>query len=566
MKILILDAHSNASLAVLQSLGNAGYETYLAGTSPDVVSWSSRYPRDRFIYTDPFQDKQAFKDWIGHLQQEHQFDYIIPVTDATLYPLMELRREGQFNQELILPSEESFDWIFDKGKTLELADQLNVHYPKSTLVNASNWDSHPEMRFPIFLKPVRSKVWEGNQGAELAPKLVHNQEALNEQMQRFLPLGDVLIQEYAQGDGVGIEVLCNHGEILLSFAHKRIHEYPLTGGGSTYRQSIKMPENLLEASQKLLRQIKWHGVAMVEFKMNNEAYWLMEINGRFWGSLPLAIYAGVDFPKALIEMLSGNLPVPNASYRINVYARKLRGDFAWFKSNLKANKNDPFLMTQNPLTSFFQGFRIFFGKECWDHASLKDPWPIIKECTQLLSRELSIIINKVLMKMILRQARKKSIDALKNTPIQRILVLCYGNICRSPFVEYYLKKLLNDGSPYEIKSSGFYPVPLRTSPSSIVDIAGEKGINLKHHRSTVINEDLIDWADIIIIMDLKNWQLLKEYKQSALEKTIWLGAFNNTAKIELEDPYQKPKDKMERIIEELRFASEKFAALLQERK
>src|SRR4030095_221723 len=111
------------------------------------------------------------------------------------------------------------------------------------------------------------------------------------------------VRRGVRGGGVGVEMLVDRGEVVLSFAHERIHELPLTGGGSTYRRAIAMPDALLEDSQKLMRALGWHGVAMVEYRAHNGDHWLMEINGRFWGSLPLAAYAGVDFPKALAELL-----------------------------------------------------------------------------------------------------------------------------------------------------------------------------------------------------------------------------------------------------------------------
>src|SRR6185503_13112360 len=88
---------------------------------------------------------------------------------------------------------------------------------------------------------------------------------------------------------------------------RRIREKPPSGGVSVYCESIAIPQDLEASSGLLLNRLGWNGVAMVEFKLDREAgkAYLMEINGRFWGSLQLAVDAGVDFPRLLVEAALG---------------------------------------------------------------------------------------------------------------------------------------------------------------------------------------------------------------------------------------------------------------------
>ena len=95
------------------------------------------------------------------------------------------------------------------------------------------------------------------------------------------------------------------------------------------RESIALPKDMVEATLKLLQRVKWHGVAMVEFKVEKSSRrpLLMEINGRFWGSLQLALDAGVNFPLLLLNMAMGNpATLPENGYRIGVKSRWLLGD------------------------------------------------------------------------------------------------------------------------------------------------------------------------------------------------------------------------------------------------
>ncbi len=372
-KLLILDAHSDAALACVQSLGRAGeYEIHLGGSRRDCPAFASRYVAQPYFYPDPQRDCTAFENWLRALDAVEHFDFILPVTDATILPANALRE--QLRGQVIRPPAEVLPWAFSKDRTVVLAEQVGVPVPVGRTVHRLK-DAQPCRDFPLYLKPVASKVWLGEQGCSLNACMVQSRKELEEELERMLPYGPVLVQEYFAGYGVGIEVLCDQGQIVMAFAHRREHEFPLTGGRSTYRVSIPMPEPLLEASRRLLKAAGWHGVAMVEFKQRGDEFRLMEINGRFWGSLPLAIAAGADFPRALLELYrDGSRPV-NTDYRSGLYARNLMSDLSWLVHNQLAPRNDPRLLTRPRLRSALEPLRVLVGREVWDHFARHDPGP-----------------------------------------------------------------------------------------------------------------------------------------------------------------------------------------------
>src|SRR3712207_1619892 len=98
----------------------------------------------------------------------------------------------------------------------------------------------------------------------------------------------VLLQEYYRGEALGVELLTERGRPLLAFQHRRLREVPITGGASSFRESVPLDLALLELSLRIMRALDWTGLAMVEFKVGAEGPKLMEVNGRVWGSLPLA--------------------------------------------------------------------------------------------------------------------------------------------------------------------------------------------------------------------------------------------------------------------------------------
>jgi predicted ATP-grasp superfamily ATP-dependent carboligase len=138
----------------------------------------------------------------------------------------------------------------------------------------------------------------------------------------------VLAQEFVEGTGVGYFALMHNGELRAEFAHRRIRDVRPTGSGSSVRESIHPDPGLREAALSILRALGWHGVAMVEFRVRADGTPVfLEVNGRFWNSLPLAVYAGADFPRLLARMVERDDVEQASSYQTGVRCRWLLGDF-----------------------------------------------------------------------------------------------------------------------------------------------------------------------------------------------------------------------------------------------
>jgi predicted ATP-grasp superfamily ATP-dependent carboligase len=133
----------------------------------------------------------------------------------------------------------------------------------------------------------------------------------------------LLLQQRIVGPGVGVFLLLWEGECRGVFAHRRILEKPPSGGVSVYREAIAAEPELVGRSRALMESFGWTGVAMVEFKVESATgqAFLMEVNGRFWGSLQLAIDAGVDFPILLAEAALGAPGGAVPKYRAGVRSR-----------------------------------------------------------------------------------------------------------------------------------------------------------------------------------------------------------------------------------------------------
>jgi protein-tyrosine-phosphatase/predicted ATP-grasp superfamily ATP-dependent carboligase len=552
MTVLVLDGHSRAALETLQSLGRAGVQVDLAAEGRDCLAMHSRYAARKL--QQPSQERTAgFHAWLRAKDQERNYALIVPATETSLLGLRLLDENDSLRRKAVIPSNEALDIALDKEKTWRLARQLGVPTPASVLLASPDEIGGAE-QFPVVLKPTHSKVMVAGELRTLAVAVVNNEAARQEQLRRWLPLTPVQQQQYVSGRGVGVEMLFCRGKKVWHFAHERVHEYPLSGGASSYRRSIVPPADMLEDAEKLLATLHWHGVAMVEFKMNAAGqYWLMEINPRLWGSLALSIDAGVDFPLGLLQIARGQQPTPQPAYKANYYTRDLRTDVDWLKSNLRADPQDPLLHTRSRSLSVLELLRPLTGRESWDHFD----WHDLRITRRVLARAvndqlrpaLRMLKNWRTQRHLVRRHRSllQSL-AMKGSP-KKIVFLCYGNICRSPLAARLAEQRLNG---IAIESAGFHEHAGRACPEKMLRIGSSFGVDLSGHRSARVTREQLEHADMVVAMDLENLDRLRSEFPGIAARATLLGLFGNPHRAAISDPYLADESETREICEQVR--------------
>ena len=139
----------------------------------------------------------------------------------------------------------------------------------------------------------------------------------------------------------------------------------------------------------------------------------------------------------------------------------------------------------------------------------------------------------------------------------RILVVCHGNLCRSPAAELFLKRRLSLRR-FEISSGGLSHQENIPTPSDFVREARGFGLDLSGHRSRTVSPLLAEWADLILFMDRTNRDLLLDFGEGAVRKSAWLGAWD-FGPLEIPDPFGSTSTIMRQILERLSRASDALA-------
>ncbi|MES9969204.1 MAG: ATP-grasp domain-containing protein [Candidatus Thiodiazotropha sp.] len=333
-------------------MGSKGYNVYVGERREKSLAASSKYCYQSVLYPDPASDSKAFCKTIIEIVDKYDIDLVIPVTDICVFPISRMVKEGRLNCNVPIAKDATMRMAADKNALTKFALELGLSVPESQTIESKDSvsiDSY-KIPFPIVIKPSRSRVKVDDRWIFTSVKYANNKDELrtilNETVQEIFP---VILQERVHGNGVGAFYCYDNGRCIAKFSHRRIREKPPSGGVSVLRESVRIDPLIDKHSQLLLDNLKWHGVAMVEFKhdeVKNIPY-LMEINGRFWGSLQLAIDAGVDFPKILVDISQKQEISQVAEYELGVKTRWLWGDIdlllmLLFKSRYELNLPDDY--------------------------------------------------------------------------------------------------------------------------------------------------------------------------------------------------------------------------------
>ncbi len=335
--VLVTDAGRGSAVAFIRSLGRRGWRVTAADWDPGSPGFRSRYTTDRLLYPRPSQRPEAVVEAIRRAVESTGVDLVIPVTDEVGLPLADARSAFDGRTILALPEASALAATHDKAATVALADRLGVPTPLTRVVGPGDdaTEAAREIGYPVVIKPVASRAVldDGTIGA-YAVSYAADADDLRRRLSGSEAPGTVLLQRWLPGDGIGVELLMDHGRPIAAFQHRRLREVPPTGGASALRESVELDPALYEGAVAMLRELAWTGLAMVEFRRGNDGVGhLMEINGRVWGSLPLAVRSGMDFPGRLADLLVDGPPPPAAAvatdYRRGVRARNLRLELAW---------------------------------------------------------------------------------------------------------------------------------------------------------------------------------------------------------------------------------------------
>ena len=329
-RVLLLGIETQIGLTIIRELGRHGVEVHgVAQSAHALGAYSGFLARAHQRARSEAELIRQLRELTTQLAPCH----VMAISENDIN-LLNRSREALPGVKILVPASERMEAVLDKVTTQRIAESVRIPVPRSVEIT-----SIPDleaaivgMNFPLIVKwknPPRVQAQLARAGLQLDKVRYFGSTAeLRAYMQQFERIGEFpMIQEYCPGYGLGQFIFMHHGKAILRFQHRRIHEYPPEGGFSTLAEGLDETQHsaLMSQSIALLERLDWEGPAMVEYRYDpvRDVARLMEVNGRFWGSLPLAHHSGAEFAWLTYAILGEGLEDERCTPRAGVRCRAM---------------------------------------------------------------------------------------------------------------------------------------------------------------------------------------------------------------------------------------------------
>lgn len=141
--------------------------------------------------------------------------------------------------------------------------------------------------------------------------------------------------------------------------------------------------------------------------------------------------------------------------------------------------------------------------------------------------------------------------------ISSVLVVCVGNICRSPTGERLLKRALSEK---RIASAGLSALKGYPADQTASEVAARHGLSLEGHHAQQLTASMCRDFDLILVMEKRHIEQVNRIDPAARGKTMLLGHWLNQQ--EIADPYRKSREAFEEVYGLLENATQKWVNVL----
>lgn len=533
-KVLVMGDDTRSFLACVRSLGRQGIEVHAAPYSMDAPALASRYINQVHLLPFYLDDGQEWLQAMQTLLAAQHYDMVLPCDERALLPLCAHQHQLPSGTCLAIPNERALAVFFDKWATRELAKQVEVPVAEGTLVDrADTFDDLVRRLTPPLVAKYQQSYILPDLYRRTKVGMLQTQLELENWLKRTPDRQTMFLEKVFEGTGLGVSVLCKDGLILQAFEHHRATELE---GSSYYRKSMPLDAGRLAAVERMCKATGYTGLAMFEFKLAPSGKWvLLEVNARPWGSLPLPVAWGVDFPYALFRVLCLQEAPEAVNYPQQRYARNLVAD-VWQLRLYAARHSKQRLGLLLHLVRWIMSLRrLLTGEEKLDVSVPDDRAPARLEWRQFFQmRWQTFNPDMGLPPLPKRDALQL---AWQRAEVPHLLFLCQGNICRSPYAEHKARQLLDAALlPVTVSSAGMIPKNGRASPEEAIEAAKALGIDLHTHTSRHAQPLVVDQATWIVVFDNINRRALLARYPHLAERIVMLGQYAAHPLREIADP------------------------------
>ncbi|UCG02605.1 MAG: ATP-grasp domain-containing protein [Candidatus Heimdallarchaeota archaeon] len=324
MSVFLTNAEYKNSLAALRALVSNNIKVNVGSFKKRSLCFYSKLPSARVLYPSPRRTPEEFRRFLITYLRKKTVNVLMPVGIDTFTLVSKYKEELEQYTTVPVVDYHTYVQAHDKQRVMEIATKLKIPTPQTYSVtsvrDALSYSTH--LSFPWIVKARKGsgtgqvKYAYSKSGLKKVLREFSEFSREKESSEDIIDYSHPILQEYLPGDIYDVLVLFVHGKMRAAVAQKRVLCYPVNGGSGALNITVDYPK-LVRYSQRLMTHLRWHGVAMLEFKMDNENHpRLLEVNPKFWGTLGLAIAAGVNFPYLLYKVaVEGDVP-PTLRYNV----------------------------------------------------------------------------------------------------------------------------------------------------------------------------------------------------------------------------------------------------------
>ncbi len=476
------------------SMARQGYLLGYDIDCADVISFPfqySRFIRQYYRLPDYRRDAQSFINSLIELCAKNKYSAAILIHDDMLELYMNYRDTiDRVINVICPPSIQQYELSHNKYSLLRYCEKISFSIPYSQLVNSIGELNSiiEDVKFPIIAKPASTAVLVNNHLVTLNVKKINDSRALIDFVREHINNTTIMLQEIIGGNGAGVNFISKDGKIIEKYIHMRERE-AFGGGVSSLRKTVGANHlGLFDLIDEFVIDTKWSGLGMMEFKIQNDVPYLMELNARPWGSIEAGVIGGYNIPRKFFlnfyEKENEAFEPIDVPKEVLVLNSKL--DLQYSLNEAQRGK------TLRPLLRWVCD--TFFNNQIKVEDSLLSDFKFNSY------NHIYIFINA--LKKRLRKLKKTGIVPVITKEIfqskKKIGFVCFGNICRTPFAKIYAEKHIYSIGFY---SFGLYTEPNRLPPLNAIIAANTMGINIEEHRSSVLTESICKKVDILLFMD-----------------------------------------------------------------
>lgn len=304
-RILVVADEYYASLAAVRALRAAGYEPWVASTTPDGYAQRSGCVAGVLMLPAPSEGSARFAAAVADAAESCGASVVLPGTESAMLALAS-RPAALAGIVVGAPDEATLARATDKESLARLAGEAGLSAPAAVRIDHGDPSvAIAALSFPAVVKPVRSAV-AGHGGAHEVPnaRTVATPAELTHHV-RSRPDVSWLVQPLLEGSLIAVSGVTRAGEVVCTVHQRALRTFPRGCGVSAYAETVPRDERLDRGLRRLHAALGWTAMWEAQFLAGRDGAHLIDLNPRPYGSLALALAAGVNLPALWVEALRG---------------------------------------------------------------------------------------------------------------------------------------------------------------------------------------------------------------------------------------------------------------------